>query len=73
MVTLLISDARIDDGVQDVGQQLAEQRQDAEHERQAHDRVVVALADGFEEQPAHAGPAENLLEDDGAAQQAAAA
>src|SRR4051812_35975149 len=67
---LLEGDARINDCVKDVGEQLAKERKDAEHERQSHDGVVVALTDCFEIEPPHTGPAENLFENHCAAKEA---
>src|SRR6476646_5224651 len=61
---LRIRNAWIDDGVQDVRQQLAHKRQNGKQQNQAHDCGIVVLANGFEEQAAHAGPGEDLLDDD---------
>src|SRR5262249_14368542 len=64
-----IPNARIDDGVAHVGEQVAQEDQRRGDEAQAHQDRVVALADGGEAEPAHARPGEDRLDDHRAAEE----
>ena len=70
MVSLTELDAWINKCVHDVGKQLPKQCEDGEHQRQGHDGRVITADDGKEEQLTHARPVKNLLQDDGATEQA---
>src|SRR5438045_1211286 len=62
-------DARVDEGVEDVGEEAAEDDEDGGQRGQAHQNRVVALGDRLDGETAHAGPLEDLLGDDGAAEE----
>ena len=60
---------RVDQAVEQVGEQLPDQGQHAKHQRQTHHRRIVAFTDALEEEPPHTGPGKDLLDDHGAADQ----
>src|SRR5712691_9588654 len=68
-VSLPIADPRVSVCIQDVGEQVAQQDQRGRHQDDAHQEWIVPPVDGPYRQPAHARPLEDLLGDDGSAEQ----
>src|SRR6267142_4647723 len=64
-----VLDARVDDAVHDVSQEVAQDHADAtDHDRGEHDRIVVRR-DTLDPEQAEPGPTEDRLGDRGAAEQ----
>src|SRR5215475_15180199 len=63
----LVSDARIEDGIERVDGEVHEDHGGDDHEVHPLDHRIVPLVDGVEEETAHAGQAEDRLDDDGPA------
>src|SRR5215208_3071697 len=67
---LAVADARIDDGVEQVDDQVGRGGDESVEEGGAHDHAVVAREDGLDEGAADAGDGEELLDDEGAGDEA---
>src|SRR5687767_12600783 len=65
---LTVRDAGVEPAIKDVGEQVAEDHQDREHERDRHDHRRVVGEDRADEERADARHAEDLFGDDGAAE-----
>src|SRR5262245_55018403 len=63
----LVSDARIEDGIERIDGEVHEDHGGHDHEVHPLDHRIVPLVDGVEEKTAHAGQAEDRLDDDGPA------
>src|SRR5262245_8591040 len=59
----------VEPAVTQIDEQVDEHDGDAEHQRHADDRRVIARIDALDQQQAHAGDDEDLLDDDGAGEQ----
>src|SRR5688572_18394389 len=64
----VITDPRVDVGVDEVGDDVHEDEGDREYHDRTLDRRIVPRADRLHQQPAHPGPGEDGLGDDGAAE-----
>src|SRR5690349_4036082 len=67
--SLVKTHSRIDDGVENIGYQLTDQREDGKHQYQTHQHRIIAHPDRLEEQLTHPGPAEDLFQNDAAAKE----
>src|SRR5687768_16892656 len=65
------ADPGVEDGVEQVDGEVREHRSEGEEQHDALHHHEVALGDRLEEEAAHAGKSEELLDDDGAADQRA--
>src|SRR5690606_6774862 len=63
----LITDPRVQHGVEEIGDEVAEDHHGAEHQDDRHDRERLAVSHRLQEEEAHAPPAENGLGDHRAA------
>src|SRR5688572_12573908 len=64
----LVPDSRVEKRIRRVDDEVHQDDDGDDHQIDALDHRVVALVDGVEEEAAHAGEAEDLLEDHGAAE-----
>src|SRR6266581_2727361 len=64
LVVSLITDPRVQHGVEQVGNDVSQDHDQADHQQPAHDHVPITIIDRVDDQCAHAAPLEHTLGDD---------